>query len=102
MALKRILEEENVQLEITKLISEREKLINQLSTINFINHSYKTDANFILVKVDDANKRYKQLIENGIVIRNRSTQPLCENTLRFTVGTASENEKLLTVLSKLK
>jgi histidinol-phosphate aminotransferase len=101
VALKRILEEENVQLEITKLISEREKLMNQLNTINFINHSYKTDANFILVKVDDANKRYKQLIENGIVIRNRSTQPLCENTLRFTVGTASENEKLITTLKSI-
>ena len=101
VALKRILEEENVQLEITKLISEREKLMNQLNTINFINHSYKTDANFILVKVDDANKRYKQLIENGIVIRNRSNQPLCENTLRFTVGTASENEKLITTLKSI-
>ena len=101
VALKRILEEENVQLEITKLISEREKLMNQLNTINFINHSYKTDANFILVKVDDANKRYKQLIENGIVIRNRNTQPLCENTLRFTVGTASENEKLITTLKSI-
>jgi histidinol-phosphate aminotransferase len=53
----------------------------------------------VLVKVDDATKRYKQLIEKGIVIRNRSSQPLCENSLRFTVGNKKENKRLLKVLS---
>ena len=47
---------------------------------------YPSDANFILVKVDDANKRYQQLLEKNIVVRNRSSQVLCENTLRLTVG----------------
>ena len=53
-----------------------------------------SDANFILVKVDDANLRYQQFIDYGIVIRNRSNQPLCENCLRITIGTKEENEKL--------
>jgi histidinol-phosphate aminotransferase len=44
------------------------------------------------VKVDNANRRYDQLIAKGIVIRNRTTQPLCENTLRLTIGTAEENK----------
>ena len=60
--------------------------------ISFIENIYQTDANFVLVKVDDAVKRYDQLIERGIVIRNRTTQPMCENTLRFTIGTKNENK----------
>ncbi|NNL07775.1 MAG: histidinol-phosphate transaminase, partial [Croceitalea sp.] len=59
------------------------------------------DANFILVKVDDANLRYVQLLQQGIVVRNRSSQPLCDNTLRLTVGKKEENEKLINALKKL-
>ena len=62
---------------------------------------YPSDANFVLVKVDDANKRYTQLIEKGVVVRNRTTQPLCENCLRFTVGTPNENKILITILNQL-
>ncbi|MAO11124.1 MAG: histidinol-phosphate transaminase, partial [Flavobacteriaceae bacterium] len=61
-----------------------------------------SEANFILCRVDDATKRYDQLVEKGIVVRNRSSQPLCENTLRFTVGTPKENELLITTLKKLQ
>jgi len=60
-----------------------------------------TEANFILIKVDDANKRYDELIAKGIVIRNRTTQPLCDNCLRLTVGTEQENMKLIEVLKQL-
>jgi histidinol-phosphate aminotransferase len=42
------------------------------------------------------------LLERGIVIRNRTTQPLCENTLRFTVGTSSENTKLIAALKDME
>jgi histidinol-phosphate aminotransferase len=52
----------------------------------------------VLVKVDDANLRYDQLIAKGIVIRNRTTQPLCENSLRLTIGTSEENKKLMDAL----
>jgi histidinol-phosphate aminotransferase len=51
--------------------------------------------------VDDANKRYDELIAKGIVIRNRTTQPLCENTLRLTIGTEVENKKLMEALASL-
>ena len=69
--------------------------------MNFVEKIYPTEANFILVKVDDANKRYAELIAKGIVIRNRTTQPLCDNCLRFTVGTEQENMKLIEVLKQL-
>ena len=73
-------------------------MVEFLVFIPFVEKIYPSDANFILIKVDDANKRYNQLIENGIVIRNRNNQPLCENCLRITIGTKEENEKLITVL----
>lgn len=100
-AIERILAYDEVKDEISKIIDERRELIRSLNKIPFIETIYPTDANFILVKVDDANKRYTQLIEKGIVVRNRTTQPLCENTLRFTVGTREENKKLTNALKEL-
>jgi len=88
--------------EVNEIIYERNKLIEDLESINFIKTIYPTDANFVLVKVDDANNRYKQLIKKGIVIRNRTSQPLCNNCLRMTVGTSAENQTLLTTLKSLK
>ncbi len=101
-ALNRVLDRKGVETEILDLLKERADLNKALEEISFIEKIYPSDANFILVKVDDANKRYNQLIEKGIVIRNRSTQALCENTLRFTVGTGKENQKLIMALKSLK
>ena len=72
-----------------------------LQEVSYVEKIYPSDANFILVKVDNATARYNQLIEKGIVIRNRTTQPLCENTLRLTVGTTQENQKLIAALKSL-
>lgn len=96
-ALKK-LEQSTLNFHVKKIINERKKMVESLVSIPFIEKAYPSDANFILIKVDDANKRYNQLIEKGIVIRNRSNQPLCENCLRITIGTKEENEKLITVL----
>lgn len=100
-ALERVLATKTVTKEVADILIERSKLIEALEGVSFVDTIYHTDANFILVKVDDANKRYTQLLEKGIVIRNRSTQPLCENTLRITVGTVMENNKLVTILKQL-
>ncbi len=101
-ALDRVLNKEKVDSEISDLLKERALLSEALVEVNFIEKIYPSDANFILVKVDDANKRYDQLLEKGIVIRNRTTQPLCENTLRFTVGTGEENKKLIEALKSIE
>ncbi|MGB5388518.1 MAG: histidinol-phosphate transaminase, partial [Eudoraea sp.] len=90
-----------VEEQITEILAERDRMVRQLAEINYINKIYPTDANFILVKVDDADKRYKEILESGVVVRNRSTQPLCDNTLRFTIGTPKENETLLKILNSL-
>jgi histidinol-phosphate aminotransferase len=100
-ALKRLLNTNKVANEIAKILVQRTKLIEKLGEISFIEKVYPTDANFVLVKVDDAVKRYNQLIEKGVVIRNRTTQPLCENTLRFTIGTKAENKKLIKALKDI-
>ncbi|MBT8238135.1 MAG: histidinol-phosphate transaminase [Croceitalea sp.] len=90
-----------VQNEINEILAHRTYLVNELAQVSCIKHIYKSDANFILVKVDDANLRYVQLLQQGIVVRNRSSQPLCDNTLRLTVGKKEENEKLINALKNL-
>ena len=100
-ALERLSEPEKIKGEISSIIEQRVKLLEVLVDINFVEKIYPTEANFILIKVDDANKRYDELISKGIVIRNRTTQALCENTLRLTIGTVEENKKLIEVLKQL-
>ena len=87
--------------QINNILKERTLMISELQSISCISKIYPSDANFLLVKVDDANKRYNQLIENGIVIRNRTTQAGCENTLRLTIGTSEENKTLIDTLKSL-
>ncbi|SDR93023.1 histidinol-phosphate aminotransferase [Polaribacter sp. KT25b] len=92
-----------VKNEISQLISERNRLKKELECcVNYIEKVYNSDANFLLIKVDDATKRYKQLIEYGVVIRNRTNEPLCNNCLRISVGICEENQKLLRALKKIQ
>jgi histidinol-phosphate aminotransferase len=100
-ALQRLNNPERIKSEIISIIAQREKLLKVLVNIKFIEKIYPTEANFILIKVDDANKRYDELITKGIVIRNRTTQALCENTLRLTIGTEEENRKLIDALVEI-
>ncbi|WP_400073212.1 histidinol-phosphate transaminase [Zobellia russellii] len=100
-ALQRVLDTNAVKSEISNILSEREQLLKALHEVYYVKQIYTSDANFVLAKVDDATKRYNQLLKEGVVVRNRTTQPLCENTLRFTVGTPTENKKLIEVLKKL-
>ena len=101
-AILRLNDSDKIKQEITSIIEQREYLLKVLLNVNFVKKVYPTEANFVLVKVDDANKRYDELIAKGIVIRNRTTQPLCENCLRLTIGTKEENETLIKELKLLK
>ncbi|MFV0152172.1 histidinol-phosphate transaminase [Empedobacter falsenii] len=83
------------------IVQQKEVLENALTEISFVEKIYPSDANFILIKVDNANERYDQLVEKGIVIRNRNNDDLCKNCLRITVGTEEENGKLVQVLKGL-
>jgi histidinol-phosphate aminotransferase len=98
VALQSLLNQEKVKNNITAIISERNQLIRDLENVEIVEKVYSSDANFLLVQVDDANLRYKQLVKLGIIVRNRTTQILCDNCLRFTVGTTDENKKLINTL----
>ena len=96
------LQNNKVSDQVSSILREREKLANALASCFFVKKIYPSDANFILIKVDDANKRYDELLRHGIVIRNRTTQLGCENCLRISLGTPAENKQLLTLLNTLK
>jgi len=102
-AITRLQKMDEIQNEVAQLISERKRLKEELECcVSYIEKVYPSEGNFLLLKVDDATKRYNQLIDLGVVIRNRTTQPLCENCLRISVGICEENQKLLRALKSLK
>lgn len=100
-ALERLENQSLIRSEIFSITEWKSKLIKALSQLNWITKIYPSEANFLLIKVDNASERYKKLIQKGIVVRNRSSQPLCENTLRITIGTQAENIKLMEVLKTI-
>ena len=98
VALQSLLNQEKVKNEIAIIISERNQLIRDLQNVKIVEKVYSSDSNFLLVQVDDATLRYKQLVKLGIIVRNRTTQISCDNCLRFSVGTPDENKKLINTL----
>jgi histidinol-phosphate aminotransferase len=89
-----------VNTNIAETVTQRKWMAEQLKTFPFVKEVFPSDANFILVRVDHADKMYRYLLVNGIVVRNRSREPLCENCIRITTGTRQENEALLNTLKE--
>lgn len=83
-----------------KIIVWRKKLISEIGKMNFVRNVFPSDANFILVKMEDAGKIYRYLSEKGIIVRNRSSIILCEDCLRVTIGTDQENRELIEILKQ--
>lgn len=100
-ASERLRDKEEVEAEIEKILEQREFLKEELQKVNFVEEIFPSEANFLLARVDNADLRYAQLLEKGLVVRNRSNQPLCENTIRFTVGTKEENIRLIKALNEI-
>ena len=96
-ALAQLETSESIQNQVISLISERKKLEQELKQFDFVSKIYPSDANFLLVVVDDANKRYDQFLDAGVVLRNRSRLQGCNNTLRVTVGTPEENTNFIKI-----
>ena len=87
--------------QIKETILERNKLEKKLENFPFVKKVYPSDSNFLLVKVANANNVYKYLLDNGIVVRNRSQIKGCEECLRITVGTPKQNNLLINVLKRI-
>lgn len=85
---------------VATILRERSRLEDNLTRYDFVEEVYPSDANFILVKVTEPNRLYDFLVTRGIIVRNRSTVPLCEGCLRFTVGQPKENDNLLEAMKR--
>ena len=80
------------------LLTERAQVMQAFAELPICEQVYKTDANFFLVRVTDAQKIYDYLVDKGIIVRNRTRVQLCQNCLRITIGTRTENQELLSAL----
>lgn len=89
---------QDVNAMITETVKLRDLLVNELLTASSVQKVYPSDANFLLVKVTDANAIYAYLRDKGIIVRNRNNVILCEDCLRITVGTERENAVLVEAL----
>ena len=83
---------------LAQIRREREHVLPALEELPIVLKVFPTDANFVLVRVTDANSIYEYLIEQGIVVRNRNRVQLCKDCLRITIGTRQENNELLGAL----
>ncbi|MEP6786880.1 MAG: histidinol-phosphate transaminase [Acidobacteriota bacterium] len=91
---------ENVEQWIEAALRQRPVLAESLGNLDFVETIYPSDANFILIKMTGANDVYRFLLEEKVVVRNRSNVELCAGCLRVTIGTAAENERLIESLRK--
>jgi histidinol-phosphate aminotransferase len=91
---------EDYKTQVAKIREERARLSEEFAKLSLVVKVYPSDANFILIMVENAGLIYNYLVEKGIIIRNRSS--VINNCLRITVGTKSENNKLLQALKILE
>jgi histidinol-phosphate aminotransferase len=86
---------------VDEILKERDLLARQLKRMKIVEKIFPTDANFLLVRVKDAQSTYQYLMDQKIIVRDRSRVNLCYNCLRITVGTPEENKRLIEVLEQL-
>lgn len=99
--INRLTQQVKVENEVKILLIEKDRLSLNFKKIKYIKKVFPSNANFILIRVDDSTKRYKELLKRGIVVRNTSNQLGCKNTLRISVGTKKENNALINALSDM-
>ena len=93
---------EKVGIWIAASIAERDRMARQLSELALVTEVYPSDANFLLVRMIDAPEVHRLLIEQKIVVRDRSNVELCDGCLRITIGTPEENTRLLAALENME
>lgn len=98
LALEAMSKKQEVDAWVTEIIAERKRLEVELQRLDFVEKIHPSDANFLLIKVVDPHSVYNYLLQQGIVVRDRSSQMHCEGSVRITVGTAQENTSLLAAL----
>lgn len=92
--------EKDITEEINTIITERERLNKILPRYTYVREVFRSDANFLLVRVDAPDALYAYLLDQGIIVRNRNRVKGCEGCLRLTVGLPQENDALLRALDQ--
>ena len=87
--------ENPIDKQIEEIKQQRGRIASELSAFKCVEKVYPSEANFLLVKVDDANALYDHLIADGVIVRNRNKMTNCRNCLRITIGLKEENDKLI-------
>ncbi len=100
-ALRALAKKEEQEAQVQQLLGQRTLLQQYLGGLPFVERIYPSDANFLLVKMKDPAGIYDYLVEQGIIVRDRSRVMLCEGCLRITVGTPEENERIFRALVEL-
>lgn len=101
-ALKELENPAETNKKVKTILSERKSLIIELNSIEIIKNVFPTDANFLLVKVDEPHTIYNYLLGKEIIVRDRSKVALCQGCLRITIGTPDENKLLIKALKEYK
>lgn len=83
---------------VSELNQERTHLIPRIEALSIVKKVFPSDANFLLARFESSNEVFEYLLKQQVIVRDRSTQPLCEGCLRLTVGTRDENDRLVEVL----
>lgn len=86
---------------IRQVVEERQRLVERLGLLPFVTYIFPSDANFVLVRTKAPVEIYQELLNQGIVVRDRSAVELCEGCLRITMGTPAENDQLIEVLNRI-
>lgn len=100
-ALELLQHPEKIEAEVDIVLRERERLCTALHTLPLVQKVFPSDANFLLVRVNDANAIYQQLAANNIIVRNRHRIVLCQDCLRITIGTPEENDALIAAMQQI-
>lgn len=90
----------DIDCQVNEIISERDRVISRLSAMKGIIKVFPSDSNFVLVRVDDPRGLYGILIDNGVIVRDRSRISGCEGCLRITIGTPQENDEMIRIIGE--
>ena len=101
-ALERLEEVERSKSWVHEILEERCTMATQLESLAIVKKVYASEANFLLIKVHDPEAVYQFLMKKGIIIRDRSSVPLCEGCLRITIGSKEENRTLILALKNFQ
>ena len=101
LALELLADTENMLGWVEILNAEKQIMIDKLQALPEVEAIYPSDANFLLVKIKEARNKYLQLVDKGIIVRDRSKVELCNDCLRITIGTPNENQEFIKEIENL-